>query len=167
MKTRHSKQVLVGLSVFSDGVLHFLQIKKKFYLFYQNYLVALIWRIDICDPQCNVRRAGRHTLLTVCGDPWREQGRMTTLWSGLSYLAQRWGWRHGAEYKPGINNRWVSPWGWVNFCDIPEPRNCFSFSQVTLINNDFSLKRITNYVRSSLAAWNIKITDVEVCSNVI
>ena len=41
MKTRHSKQVLVGLSVFSDGVLHFLQIKKKFYLFYQNYLVAL------------------------------------------------------------------------------------------------------------------------------
>ena len=29
MKTRHSKQVLVGLSVFSDGVLHFLQIKKK------------------------------------------------------------------------------------------------------------------------------------------
>ena len=34
------KQVLVGLSVFSDGVLHFLQIKKKFYLFY--YLVALI-----------------------------------------------------------------------------------------------------------------------------
>ena len=30
MKTRHSKQVLVGLSVFSDRVLHFLQIKKKF-----------------------------------------------------------------------------------------------------------------------------------------
>ena len=25
MKTRHLKQVLVGLSVFSDGVLHFLQ----------------------------------------------------------------------------------------------------------------------------------------------
>ena len=41
MKTRHSKPVLVGLSVFSDGVLHFLQIKKKFYLFYRNYLVAL------------------------------------------------------------------------------------------------------------------------------
>ena len=42
MKTRHSKQVLVGLSVFSDGVLHFLQIKKKLYIFYRNYLVALI-----------------------------------------------------------------------------------------------------------------------------
>ena len=41
-KTRHSKQVLVGLSVFSDGVLHFLQIKKKLYIFYGNYLVALI-----------------------------------------------------------------------------------------------------------------------------
>ena len=40
MKTRHSKQVLVGLSVFFDGVLHFLQIKKMFYLFYRNYLVA-------------------------------------------------------------------------------------------------------------------------------
>ena len=42
MKTRHSKQVLVGLSGFSDGVLHFLQIKKKLYIFYRNYLVALI-----------------------------------------------------------------------------------------------------------------------------
>ena len=42
MKTRHSKQVLVGLSVFSDGVLHFLQIKKKFYIFNRNYLVALM-----------------------------------------------------------------------------------------------------------------------------
>ena len=41
MKTRNSKQVLVGLSVFSDGVLHFLQTKEKFYLFYRNYLVAL------------------------------------------------------------------------------------------------------------------------------
>ena len=48
MKTRHSKQVLVGLSVFSDSVLHFLQIKKKFYLFYQNYLVALkIWKVFV------------------------------------------------------------------------------------------------------------------------
>ena len=31
MKTRHSKQVLVGLSVFSDSVLHFLQIKNFFF----------------------------------------------------------------------------------------------------------------------------------------
>ena len=38
MKTRHSKQVLVGLSVFSDGVLHFLQIKKKCYLLTENIL---------------------------------------------------------------------------------------------------------------------------------
>ena len=39
MKAQHSKQVLVGLSVFSDGVLLFLQIKKKLdYLFYRNYL---------------------------------------------------------------------------------------------------------------------------------
>ena len=44
---------------------------------------------------------------------------------------------------------------------------CFSFNQVTFINNDFSLKRITNYVRSSLASWYIKITDGEVCVNVI
>ena len=33
MKARHSKQVLVRLSVFSDGVLHFLQVKKKFFIF--------------------------------------------------------------------------------------------------------------------------------------
>ena len=43
---------------------------------------------------------------------------------------------------------WVCPWGWVNFCDIPELRNCASVSQVTFIkkNNDFSLKSITNYM---------------------
>ena len=29
----------------------------------------------------------------------------------------------------------VSPWGWVNFCDIPELRKCASvFSQVIFIN---------------------------------
>ena len=39
--------MLVGLSVFSDGVLHFLQIKKKFYLFYRNYLVALKFRVCV------------------------------------------------------------------------------------------------------------------------
>ena len=44
---------------------------------------------------------------------------------------------------------------------------CFSFSQVTFINNDFSLKSITNYVRSFLASWYMKITHVEVCVNVI
>ena len=38
--------MLVGLSVFSEGVLHFLQIKKKFYIFYRNYLVALKELID-------------------------------------------------------------------------------------------------------------------------
>ena len=44
---------------------------------------------------------------------------------------------------------------------------CFSFSQVTFINNDFSLKSITHYVRSFLASWYMKITHVEVCDNVI
>ena len=45
---------------------------------------------------------------------------------------------------------------------------CSSFSQVTfMINNDFSLKSITNYVRSPSASWYIKITDVEVCVNVL
>ena len=44
MKTRHSKEVLVGLSVFSDSVLHFLHIKKKCPIFFnRNYLVALIY----------------------------------------------------------------------------------------------------------------------------
>ena len=41
----------IGLSVFSDGVLHFLQIKKKFYLFYRNYLVALSVTIPLVVAQ--------------------------------------------------------------------------------------------------------------------
>ena len=41
MKTRHSKQVLVGLSVFSDGVLHFLQIKKNL------FTEIILWPVDM------------------------------------------------------------------------------------------------------------------------
>ena len=68
MKTRHWKQVLVGLSVFSDGVLHFLQIKKKFYLFYRNYLVALInikWKNIILENP-NIQFCRLHYTLPLC-----------------------------------------------------------------------------------------------------
>ena len=40
--TCHSKQLPVGLMVLSDGMVHFLKIKKIFTNLYPNYLVVLI-----------------------------------------------------------------------------------------------------------------------------
>ena len=74
MKTRHSKQVLVGLSVFSDGVLHFLQIKKKFYIFYRNYRVALRFEEE------------SHTLSAFC--KCRQITRLNYKWPCISVVHQ-------------------------------------------------------------------------------
>ena len=62
-----------------------------------------------------------------------------------------------SQHFHGVGSTFVTYQSWETF----------SFSQVTFINNDFSLKSITNYVRSPWASWYIKITDDEVCINVI
>ena len=66
----------------------------------------------------------------------------------------------------------VCPWGWGNFRDIPELRNCASgkiFSQVTFINVffEYAESSVTNYVRSPWALWYTeyikRLQNIEVC----